>query len=125
MVSLGDAFLIATPPNGKHLYIAIAPIALEAFLFVNTTSRTSHSEAACLLQPGSDVPDFICRESAIAYQYAREITAPDLAQLISQGVAAPSGRCSGGVVRQIQWGGLASKRLKNKYKDILKAYLGV
>lgn len=33
------------------------------YLFVNVTTRRSSSETACILLPGTDVPDFIVRES--------------------------------------------------------------
>jgi hypothetical protein len=58
-INLGDAFLIDTPPNGQHLYIAIAQISLNNYLFVNFTTRKANSETACILLPGSDVPNFI------------------------------------------------------------------
>lgn len=68
-INLGDAFLLDTPPNGKHLYIAIAPISNSEYLFVNVTTRRPNSETTCILLPGSDVPSFIVRESVIAYQF--------------------------------------------------------
>ncbi len=35
VVKLGDAFLIDTPPNKQHLYIAIAKTSENRYLFVN------------------------------------------------------------------------------------------
>lgn len=37
-INLGDGFLINTPPNGEHLYIAIAQTSEILYLFVNVTS---------------------------------------------------------------------------------------
>ncbi|WP_008315844.1 hypothetical protein [Leptolyngbya sp. PCC 6406] len=54
-INLGDAFLIDTPPNGEHLYIAIAQTSGSNYLFVNVTTRRPNSEATCVLMPGSGV----------------------------------------------------------------------
>jgi hypothetical protein len=128
-LNLGDAFLLDTPPNSEHLYIAIAQTSGSNYLFVNVTTRRPNSEpnseAACVLMPGSGVPSFVVHESVIAYQYAREINATQLAGLITVGSPIPKGSCSAAVLAQIQQGGLASRRLKNKYKTALKAFLGI
>jgi hypothetical protein len=124
-IQLGDAFLLDTPPNGEHLYIAIAPISERDYLFVNATSRRSNSEMACVLLPGPGVPSFIVRESVITYQFAREMDAIELASLIMAGSPIPKGTCSVAVLERIQQGVLVSKRLKNKYKTALKACLGI
>lgn len=125
VINLGDAFLIDTPPSGQHLYIAIARTSESKFLFVNVTSRRSNSESACFLMPGAGVPGFIVRESVIAYQFAREMDAIELATLITPGSPIPKGICSAAVLEKIQQGGLISKRLKNKYKTALKTFLGI
>lgn len=124
-IKLGDAFLLDTPPNGQHLYIAIAPTSESSYLFVNVTSRRTKSEATCVLTPGSDVPSFIVRESVIAYQFAREMNSTELAGLIAAGSPIPKCSFSPTALEQIQQSGLLSKRLKNKYKDALKAFLEV
>lgn len=124
-INLGDAFLIDTPPNGEHLYIAIAQTSGSNYLFVNVTTRKSNSEVSCILMPGSDVPSFIARESIVAYQFAREMDAIELVSLITAGSPIPKGCCADTILQRIQQGGLASKRLKNKYKTALKAFLGI
>jgi hypothetical protein len=118
-INLGDAFLIATPPNGEHLYVAIAQTSESKFLFVNITTRRTRSETACIIYPGVDVPSFIVRESVIAYQYAREMDELELAGLIAPGSPIPKGVFSVAVLEQIRQGGIASTRLKNMYKDFL------
>ena len=125
IINLGDAFLLDTPPNSEHLYIAIAQISESSYLFVNVTSRRPNSEDACILLPGSGLPSFIIRESVIAYQFAREMNATELAGLITAGSPIPKGSCSVAVLAQIQQGGLVSKRLKNRYKVALKGFLGI
>ncbi len=122
-INLGDAFLIDTPPNGEHLYIAIAQTSGSNYLFVNVTTRKSNSEVSCILMPGSDVPSFIARESIVAYQFAREMDAIELVSLTGSPI--PKGCCADTILQRIQRGGLASKRLKNKYKTALKAFLGI
>jgi hypothetical protein len=124
-INLGDAFLINTPPNGEHLYIAIAQTSENNYLFVNVTTRRSNSDTSCILIPASDVPSFIVSESVVAYQYAREMNAINLASLITIGSPIPKGLCSASVIERIQHGGLASKRLPKKYKSALKAFLGI
>ena len=124
-INLGDAFLLDTPPSGEHLYIAIAQTSGSNYLFVNVTSRRPNSETACVLLPGSDVPSFIVHESVIAYQYAREMDTTELAGLITVGSPIPKGTCSMAVLTQIQQSGLISKRLKKRYKNALKAFLGI
>ncbi|RUT01084.1 hypothetical protein DSM106972_070900 [Dulcicalothrix desertica PCC 7102] len=69
------------------------------------------------------MPDFIVRESVIAYQFAREMDARELATLIMPGSPIPKGSCSTTILSQIQQGGLVSKRLKNKYKIALQSFL--
>jgi hypothetical protein len=123
VVNLGDAFLIDTPPNKQHLYIAIAKTSENRYLFVNVTTRRSSSEATCVLLPGLGVPNFIVCESVIAYQFAREMDATELASLITAGSPIPKGSCSATILAQIQQGGLVSPRLKNKYKIALRAFL--
>lgn len=124
-INLGDAFLIDTPPNGEHLYIAIAQTSESSYLFVNITTRRDSSETACVLLPGSGIPSFIVRESVVAYRFAREMDATELAGLITIGSPIPKGTCSMDVLTRIQQGGLVSKQLRNKYKTALKAVLEI
>lgn len=53
------------------------------------------------------------------------MNAIDLANLITVGSPIPKGSCSATVLERIQQGGLASKRLSNRYKTALKAFLGI
>jgi len=68
-------------------------------------------------------------ESVIAYRYAREYDASELAKRITSGSPIPKGYCSATVLEQIQRGGLVSKRWVNesrdKYKDAIKACLEI
>lgn len=132
-IRLGDAFLIKTPPQGKHLYIAIAPVLGYQFekttqprhLFVSINSRQPKSETVCILEPGPEVPDFITDESVVNYRFARELTAKDLTKLMPTDSRAAEGQCSDSVLKRIQQGGLVSKRLKNRYRLALKDFMGL
>ncbi|MFW6358851.1 MAG: hypothetical protein ACOC0N_06515 [Chroococcales cyanobacterium] len=124
-INVGDAFLLNTPPNGQHLYIAIAQSSESKYLFVNVTSRRPNSETACVLIPGSGVPSFIIHESVIAYRFAREMDATELQRLVTPGSPIPKGTCSTSVLQNIQQGGLISRQLRNRYKQSLKAFLGI
>lgn len=122
-INLGDAFLLNTPPYGEHLYIAIAQTSENKYLFVNVTSRRDNSETTCILTPSPELPSFIRRESVIAYQFAREMSATDLVGLITPGSSIPKGTCSASMLEKIQQGGLVSKRLSNRYKTALRKFL--
>jgi hypothetical protein len=124
-INIGDAFLLTTPPNDRHLYIAIAQISENSYLFVNATTRRENSEITCILTPSSDVPDFIKNESVIVYKYAREISVVEIEKLISKGDCTSKGFCSATITDQIQQGGLVSRRLPNKYKAKLKNFLAI
>ncbi|NEQ51775.1 MAG: hypothetical protein F6K11_16810 [Leptolyngbya sp. SIO3F4] len=122
-IRLGDAFLIKTPPKGKHLYIAISKTSKTRYLFVSINSRQPKSETVCILEPGPDVPDFIVHESVINYRFARELNAKDLVKLMPTGSRVAKGHCSQDVLERIQKGGVASKRLKNRYKYAIKDFM--
>lgn len=122
-INLGDAFLLDTPPYGEHLYIAIAKTSESKYLFVNVTSRRENSETTCVLTPSPELPPFIRRESVIAYQFAREMSAEDLVGLVTPGSRIPKGSCSASMLEKIQQGGLISRRLSNRYKTALRNFL--
>jgi hypothetical protein len=83
-VNLGDAFLLETPPNDQHLYIAIAKTSAEKYLFVNVTTRRAKSDLSCILQPDTEgIPNFVKRESVINYLDAREMNVEQLARVIT------------------------------------------
>jgi hypothetical protein len=121
-INIGDAFLLTTPPNDRHLYISIARISDDSYLFVNASTRRENSEITYILTPSAEVPEFIKNESVIVYKYAREISIAEIDKLIAQGDCTIKGSCSTNVIEQIQQGGLVSKRLPNKYKAALKAF---
>jgi len=125
-INLGDAFLLETPPNVQHLYIAIASISNGKYLFVNVTKRRPQSEIACILQPDTQgIPNFISCESVITYQYAREMDCNQLSNAICSGSPIPKCHFPPNILSQIQQGGVISKRLANIHKKSLKQFLGI
>ncbi|NJL88833.1 MAG: hypothetical protein HC916_02775 [Coleofasciculaceae cyanobacterium SM2_1_6] len=125
-IQLGDAFLLETPPNYQHLYIAIAKTSDTNYLFVNLTKRRDNSEATCILQPNTaGMPSYVKAESVIAYQFARELDASQLALDICEGSRIPKCCFPADILLKIQQGGIASKRLPKIYKKALKRFLGV
>lgn len=125
-INLGDAFLLETPPNGQHLYIAIAPTTNNKYLFVNLTTRKSGSETTCILQPNTTgMPSYVKAESVIAYQYAREMDARQLDLEICIGSRIPKCTFPLDILDKIQRGGLASKRIAPMYKRAIKRFLGI
>ncbi|MDB9309435.1 hypothetical protein PN471_12515 [Aphanizomenon sp. CS-733/32] len=124
-INIGDVFLIDTPPNGQHFYVAIAKTSGNKYLFVNLTDKKNNSEGVYVLTPDPSLPSFIKKESVIAYYFTREMDANDLAICITSGSPIPKDCLSADVVLQIQQGGLISKKLKNKYKTALKNFLGI
>jgi len=124
-INIGDVFLIDTPPNGQHFYVAISKTSGNKYLFVNLTDKKNNPEGVCVLAPDLSLPSFIKKESVIAYCFAREMDANDIAICITSGSPIPKDCLSADIISQIQQGGLISKKLKNKYKTALKNFLGI
>ena len=87
-------------------------------IFVTVITKKPKSELACILQPSSESPNFIVKDSVIDYRYAREMNSKQL--IIAINCNSFRECCSPEILRKIQQGGIKSKRLKNKYKKILK-----
>ena len=109
-MNIGDAFLLPTPPNGNHLFFAIATTADNKYLCVNATSlKSTTSDTACILKPGAGVPSFIVHDSAIVYRRARVISPNVISRLIASGQCIYQDCCSEEIVKQIQQGGFSVK----------------
>ena len=125
-INIGDAFLLETPPNYQHLYIAIAPTSNNKYLFVNLTKRRSIYETVCVLQPNTvGMPSYVKAESVIAYRFARELDASQLALNICEGSRIPKCCFPADILLKIQQRGIASRQLPKIYKKALKRFLGV
>lgn len=120
-LSIGDTFLLSTPPNDMHLFVVIAPTQNGNYLCVNVTTQRNNSETSCVLQSG-DHP-FINHDSVINYKRAREINPATIQNLINNGNCYRRDPASADVLNKIQQGGINSTRLKKKLKTALRKYL--
>jgi len=123
-ISLGDIYLIPTPPNGLHYHVAIAQSDNDSYLFVNYSTvqdSTPDEDLDYTLSPSRTPVKYLNRESFFVFGSAKEFSGNqlDLLNCKRAGVFPPS------TVEQIQYAGLASKSLKSKYKRLIKSYLGL
>lgn len=125
-IEIGDAFLLVTPPNVPHLFIAIAPTSNNKYLFVNLTTRKDWSDTTCILQPNTTgMPSYVKKESVIAYQEAREMDAHELYLKICEGSRIPKCTFPPDILDTVQKGFLASNRVAPIHKRALKRFLGI
>lgn len=120
-LNIGDAFLLSTPPNDKHLFVVIAPTQNGKYLCANVTSKRNNSDTSCILQQG-DHP-FIRHDSVINYKKAREVDPAVIQNQISRGNCIQYQSVSSPVLNRIQQGGIISRRLKKEYKNYLNSFL--
>lgn len=122
-INLGDAFLINTNPNEKHLFVAIACLPNQTYLFVNTSTVRPNRpvDTACILFPCAGMHNFIVNESYIVYRKACTYTNAQISAAIANGSFIRRGAFGTPVLRQIQKGGLASKLLAKEYKEYLES----
>ncbi|MFA9202061.1 MAG: hypothetical protein ACEQSC_00720 [Candidatus Nanopelagicaceae bacterium] len=119
-IKLGDVFLVETPIK-PHYFIAIAETGNNKYLFVPVITKKPKSELACVIKPSPQSPSFIVKESVIDYRYAREINVKELFKVTD--INSSRECCSPEILEEIKRGGVQSKRLKNRYKDILKRFV--
>jgi len=126
-IELGDAFIVKTPPNAWHLYTIIASIPGNNYLLVSVTTSNTQIDADkdCVINPGIGVPEFITRQSTVAYGYAREVRGNDIKRLVRSGEWQYNGRFSEEYVWQMQLKGACSKQIKHKYKTVLQKILDI
>jgi len=118
MLNIGDTFLLATPPNDMHLFIVIASFQHGNYLCVNITTLRHNSDTSCILQSG-DHP-FIKHDSVINYKGAQELNPLEIPNLTKNGKFYKRTAISSTILKKIQYGGINSKRLKKKFKKVLK-----
>ncbi|MGV2390100.1 MAG UNVERIFIED_CONTAM: hypothetical protein LVR29_23100, partial [Microcystis novacekii LVE1205-3] len=87
---LGDAFLIDTPLI-SNISILDAQRLLKIDIYLSMLQLKEAVQKLLVLLPGLGVPNFIVCESVIAYQFAREMDATELASLITAGSPIPKG----------------------------------
>ena len=127
-ISLGDVYLIPTPPNGSHFYVAIAELDNDSYLFVNYSTvqdSTPDEDIAYTLSPSRTFASFLTRDSFFVFGRAQEFSSNDLDILIKKTGCKYIGAFSNSIVEEIQYAGVTSNSTKKKYKKILKKYLGL
>lgn len=123
-IALGDVYLIATPPNGSHYSVAIAKLDNGSFLFVNYSTvndSTPDEDLAYTLSPSRTRLKCLNRESYFVFGRAKEYGS---AQLVALG-ASYQGTFQRSILEDIKLAGISSNSLRNKYKRLLKACLGL
>jgi hypothetical protein len=122
-IDLGDVYLIDSPPNGNHFYVAMMRLNNGSYLFVNYSTVqdfTPDEELHFTISPSSTLP-FINRESYFVYSRVREISESKLDEMKkSSCMCDKKGAFSPSILKKIQLAGLVSKSLKNKYKKQLR-----
>ena len=122
-IDLGDVYLIDSPPNGNHFYVAMMRLNNGSYLFVNYSTVqdfTPDEELQFTISPSPNLP-FINRESYFVYGRAREISESKLDELInSPCICEKKGAFPPSILEKIQLAGLVSRSLKNKYKSQLR-----
>ena len=127
-ISLGDVYLIPTPPNGSHFYVAIAELDNGSYLFVNYSTvqdSTADEDLAYTLSPTRTLARFLNRESYFVFGRAQEFSSSDLELLMRDAGCEHKGAFPQSIVEQIQYAGVASNSTKKKYKKLLKNLLGL
>ena len=127
-ITLGDVYLIPTPPNGSHYYVAIAVINSNCYLFINYSTvqdSTPDEDTEYILRPSRNLPRFLCVDSYFVFSDAEEFSSSSLDRLISQRVCKHQGAFPLSVVKEIQLAGVSSGSIRSEYRDLLKTCLGL
>ncbi len=117
MLQTKSCFSFPTPPNGRHIFIAVAEVAPGKFLCVNLTTRRKKSDGSCVLKP-EDHPK-ITHESFINFKEAIVISIRKVNSLHRDGRCTWHNPVSDEVLEKIKDGGRKSKRLPKKFKHFM------
>ncbi|MBO1065749.1 MULTISPECIES: hypothetical protein [Nostocales] len=123
-VNLGDTFFLDTP-KGFHLFVAIVPLTITKYLFVNTTKQLPNSDLSCIIKPGMGCPPFITQDSVIYYRKPREIESATIFKLIASGECTSKGKFSPNILYKIQVGATISDEIPIGYQNIVIDYLNL
>ena len=123
-IYLGDVYLIPTPPNGSHYFVAITKLDNGSFLFVNySTVRDSTPDEYLdfTISPSRTKIRFLTQESYFVFGSAKEYGSAELTAL----GATHKGAFSRDEVEKIQFAAITNNSLKNKYRKLIRTYLGL
>jgi hypothetical protein len=124
---IGQCFYYDTPPNGRHLYVVLAPSIEQKGWFVcaNITTKkndSNNTDRTCELYQGEH-QELTSPISTVVYSEVREMPLP-LIQRHSGEQRLPL--FEGDLLERIQKAPLTdSSRLKNGFKKAIKQYLGI
>lgn len=122
-MDLGETFLLKTPPKGNHLFVVAIPLSSSTFLLLPVVSFKEYLEQVCVLEPSSELPDFIEHPSVVDYQNARHVSQYSLDDMQARGYCTPKGMLSTRVHMKILNGALASKRITKQNKRLIREFL--
>jgi hypothetical protein len=119
MLSVGNTFLIPTPPNNKeHLFIIIAiDESSNAALLVNVMTPKMGCDKSCCINAGEH--PFLEYDSVINYRDARITPIPNLEHNLKKGVIKKHSSVSKGLLKRIHNGALISPEIPIKYRNFL------
>ena len=119
MLSVGNAFLIPTPPNNReHLFIIIAiDKNSNAALLVNITTPKINCDSSCFVNIGEH--PFLKYNSVVNYADARISPISNLEFNIKKGIIKKHSRASKGLLKKIRKGALTSNDIPIKCLNFL------
>ncbi|MEY2488566.1 MAG: hypothetical protein QOC70_508 [Verrucomicrobiota bacterium] len=118
---IGNCFFFATPPNGEHLFVVLAPSGNpDAYVCVNITERDASSDTTCEVAQAEHAV-LTKPVSIVAYAWARELPLRLIERLVK---AQNLPTVSEALLLRIQRGGLSrTSRLKKGFQAAIAAHL--
>lgn len=119
MLSVGNTFLIPTPPNNKqHLFIIIAiEQSSRVALLVNVISPKIGCDESCCIKAGEH--PFLIYNSVINYADARITPISNLEYSLKQSIIKKESPVSRALLKKVQNGALISPDIPIKYRNFL------
>lgn len=126
MAAVGDAVLIDSGPQGKHLHVIIwGPIQvpwlashdLMILVGITTMYQNAPHDPGCVLQGGEH--PFISHPSYAFYRRLRTDTAAHVDAMVQQGLFVAHSPASSQLVKQLRIGLCASKLVDRRFKALV------
>ena len=119
-MKVGECYLIKTPPNGKHCFVVSLKVAETQDLLFPITTQRENSDNSCVIQP-EDIPlSFVKHTSVIGYNHAKEFSEYAISDATERGYCKSLGAIQPDLMQRILKAALESKRLKNRWKQIIR-----
>ncbi|MEM7791408.1 MAG: hypothetical protein AAF546_08400 [Verrucomicrobiota bacterium] len=123
-MNVGECYLIKTPPNGKHCFVVSLKIYEDQFLLLPISTQRENSESCCVIEPDEIDFPFVNHTSIIAYSHAKEFTHYALQDATQRGYCTSLGSLKPELLDRILQSALHSKRLKNRWKELIRKQIG-